>query len=105
MMKRHFDHPNSIRVVLILCVLAAAVSSCAESGNSKDHKASDQPDSTEKSLPAAPLQLGDAAKTEVAFTWREIESGDGVVAIWNGSGGKQDVTAEVTDFALSPGSV
>jgi hypothetical protein len=94
-----------IRLALLLCIIAAGGWSSAGSGKSGNKKSAHPPVRTDKVPPASPLQLVDGTKTEVAFTWRELESGDAIISIWNSSEYSQDVTAEATDFSLSPGSV
>jgi hypothetical protein len=86
-------------------MVAASGWSNGKSGKSDDHKGANPQAETDKALPASPVQLVDGTKPEVAFTWRELESGSGIISIWNSSEKPQDVTAEVTDFDLSPGSV
>ena len=95
---------GSIRLTLCLCVIPIALAASADSGKSQKQPAGNQPNNPEKQLPALPLQLVDGTKPELSYTWRELESGRAVIAVWNSSKEPQKITATVTDFDLAGGS-
>ena len=113
-MERLYPHCRSL-IFAALSVCLVVTTSVAGNQSKKPQKAAgadskktvNQSDTTqkpEKALPALPLQLTDGTKTEVTYTWRELESGRALISIWNSSKEQLKITAAVADFDLSAGS-
>src|ERR1700722_4334204 len=99
----HFRRPNWAAPNACLFAVTAAVR--ADSTQSGKQPAGDQQKKPEEPLPTVPLQLADGAKPEISYTWRELESDRALISIWNSSKEQQKITATVTDFDLSAGSI
>lgn len=56
-------------------------------------------------LPVSPLQLTEEAKDDSGFTWKQLISGQAIIAVWNSSQADMEGAVRFTDFSSPDGRV